>query len=330
VAVGVGELLLRFVAPQPASWMPLYARHPSKAMFRVAPDLDLLADTGEARWRVCSDANGLRVAAPGEQADKGADVLVIGDSFTFGYVVDYADSIPARLDELVGAERRVVNAGQPAYGFRQYRLHLEHLLNIGFTPDAVLLTSFSGNDMFDALVDKDLPVRDGIIGNVGGLKSWVKRSSHLYRLAAKVYHSMATKSDLFAHTSRDLLRPEFWESERGARAWASCEAELRETAALCRRHEVELCFALLPPKAVVAHERGEPLADLPQELDWGLPHRRFGRPAEALGLTCVDLTDALAARPTAETYYSFDGHLTPVGCDLAARALVDSAACFQR
>ena len=47
---------------------------------------------------------------------------------------------------------------------------------------------------------------------------------------------------------------------------------------------------------------------LDEELDWGLPHRRFGRLAEALGLTCVDLTDALAARPTAETYYSFDGH----------------------
>ena len=332
LAVGlcVGEGVVRIGAPQPPSWMPLFARHPAKPMFCVAPELDLAADTGESRWRVCSDANGLRVAGPGLEAERDAEVLVIGDSFTFGYGVNFEDSIPACIGELVEGDLRVVNAGQPAYGFQQYRLHLEHLLEIGFTPRGVLLTSFSGNDMYDALVDKDQPVRDGIIGNAGGAKGWIQRHSHLYRLAAKVYHSVWSKTDLFAHTTAELLRPDFWESPRGVRAFAACEAELRATAALCREHEVELCVVLLPPKAVVAHRRAETSECQEPGLDWGLPHEKFRTLLADVGVTCVDLTGALAERPTSETYFAFDGHLTPAGCELAARARCGSCSVLQR
>lgn len=255
---------------------------------------------------------------------------MLGDSFTFGYVVDFLDSIPAQLDQLAGERVSVVNAGQPAYGFQQYRMHLEHLLEVGFAPRSVLLTSFSGNDMFDALVDKDQPVADGIIGNTGGAKAWLMRTSHLYRLASKVYHSVGDKTDLFAHTTEDLFCPSFWESSRGTRAFARCREELRAITALCRTRGIELCLALLPPKAVVAHARGEASYEGPQELDWSLPHRKFRAAADDLGLRCVDLTQALAAEPPAASYFAFDGHLTPAGGALVARALFEQCSFLSR
>jgi lysophospholipase L1-like esterase len=324
-AITGSELALRVLAPQPASWMDIFRRHPTLPIFGVAPNLARFADTGESQWHVYTDAHGLRVSAQGRAIKPRAlDLLAIGDSFTFGYAVEYEDSIPARLDAMAGDRWRVINAGQPAYGPAQYRMHLEHLLASGFEPRAIVLVLFAGNDLFDAMIDKDQPVRDGIIGNPGGMREWLKRRSHLYRLACRVMHVVWTRSPHFIHTSIDLMKPEFWEREEIRKAWATCRAEIGRFAAICKERDIDLFVGILPAPVSVDRRR-EPAA-AQDGLDFDLPVRRFAAACAEHDIPFLDLTDALLPRPSPETFLPFDGHLNPLGNALVARALYDRCA----
>jgi lysophospholipase L1-like esterase len=324
-AVAGCEFALRVLAPQPGSWMDIFRRHPTQPTFGVAPFLEKFADTGESQWHVHTDEHGLRVGARGRVTKAGArDLLVIGDSFTFGYAVEYEDSIPARLDVMAGDRWRVINAGQPAYGPQQYRMHLEHLLASGFDPDAVVLVLFTGNDLFDTMIDKDQPVRDGVIGNPGGAREWLKRRSHLYRLATRVMHVVWTRSPHFIHTSIDLMRPEFWERPEISRAYGVCRVEIGKFAAICKQRDIDLFVGILPPPVCVDRRRDG--ASARDGFDFDLPGAKFAAACAEHDVPFLDLTHALLPRPSNETFLPFDGHLSPLGNALVARALYDGCA----
>lgn len=70
-------------------------------------------------------------------------ILAVGDSFTYGFEVNDAETWPAQLEALLG--HRVVNAGVPGYGFDQTVLRAEQLVP-KFNPD-VLIVSFIPDDI---------------------------------------------------------------------------------------------------------------------------------------------------------------------------------------
>lgn len=77
-------------------------------------------------------------------------ILVLGDSSTYGVVVDQEETFCRRLHHLLnngsGAQTfRVMNTGVPGYDLQQYRLYLEHR-GLAFSPDVVLLV-FNQNDI---------------------------------------------------------------------------------------------------------------------------------------------------------------------------------------
>ena len=114
-----GELFLRFVFPQPPSWLDVYRRHPSLPFPALQPNIMHTVDTGETLWTIYTDDHGFRVGK--NHAFRKADgplVLVLGDSFTFGHGVNYADSFVGLLESKT--KRRFVNAGVPGYGPVQY------------------------------------------------------------------------------------------------------------------------------------------------------------------------------------------------------------------
>lgn len=72
--------------------------------------------------RIHTDRSGFRAAEPGGATPADA-IVAIGDSWTFGYAVNYEDTYPAQLAESLG--RPVVNMGVPAYGSAQMVLLFE-------------------------------------------------------------------------------------------------------------------------------------------------------------------------------------------------------------
>jgi len=93
--------------------------------------------------------NALRLRGPeiGPRRPGVPRVLMLGDSYTFGWAVSEQDALPAQLERLLsepGHEVEVVNGGVPGYNTEQEAVLLEHLLP-AVQPDIVVL-GFVMND----------------------------------------------------------------------------------------------------------------------------------------------------------------------------------------
>jgi len=106
----------------------------------------------EFRVPVRTNAAGFRGAAlPGPKAPGTYRIVVLGDSFTFGYGVRERQAYPARLGAVLrrrlGRPIEVVNLGIPGAGPRDYLYHLAHT-GLGLDPDLVVVGLFA-NDVND-------------------------------------------------------------------------------------------------------------------------------------------------------------------------------------
>lgn len=322
LALLVAELALRTCLPQPQSWMHIYRQHPDLPMFGVKANLDATADTGETRWRVQSDSDGLRIM-PGNPEPDASEIWLLGDSFTFGYGVNAEVSFAGRLAEQVSPRLRLRNAAQPGYGPEQELLLLRHLLARGAKPVAVLLVLYAGNDVLDVLVRPQRSVVDGDLTDAKVWRTQIKENLHLYRLAARVYHRYGRGTPHFKHDLRDLMRPAVWQSGMVAEGAQRMQVLLGQISATCQQHDVALHVAVVPAAAAV-DRRGGHLPEPDPELDYDLPVRRVVDMCRAVGLECLDLTAALAPLGSKNAYLQFDGHLSAEGHGSVAAALTQA------
>lgn len=314
------EIGVRVVAPQPPSWLDIYRRHPALPFVAIQPNVHATIDTGDARWTVHTDEQGFRVRREGATADGRPVLLWLGDSFTFAYGVDYERSFVGRLAE--GSRYRHVNAAVGGYGPTQYRRTLEYLLEEGLRPQVVLVGVFLGNDFTDPLEDKDLPVQDGIAGNEGGLKSFLKRRFHLYRLAAATIHRLYPYGARRHWKMMELnARVGAWTTGELRGADATFRQEFEQIATICRSQGIELAVLLLP-SPTMADTIGKGTTRNPEgTIDETLPLQHALAAFQDLRIRHLDLTPVLAAEPVTETYFYFDGHLTARGNALVTEAV---------
>lgn len=104
--------------------------------WRLAP-----SHSGEmAGVQIHTDTHGVRCDAGESQAESQAKtvVWVLGDSFTFGWGVDYQDTVPAQLAKHMPQGSAVYNLGVPGYGLTQSLLRLRHESALP-DPDIVIL-----------------------------------------------------------------------------------------------------------------------------------------------------------------------------------------------
>lgn len=117
--------------------------------------------------RVITDGDGRRVAEPGARADGPRTILFIGDSFTFGWGVEVADTFAQRvvdgLRQALGNDGDglvAVNAGVPGYGPENELATLERALKA--TVPEVVVIAYVENDVINAMDGKNyVVVKDG-------------------------------------------------------------------------------------------------------------------------------------------------------------------------
>jgi lysophospholipase L1-like esterase len=224
------------------------------------------------------------------EGDERRRLLLLGDSFAFGWGVEEDAALGARVQALLPAWQ-VLNAGVSGYGTGQQLLVLEALL-ASTQPDAVAVV-FCANDLFESgapvtygarkpfyrLTDGELELHGQPVR-----RSWLERKSQLYRAWKK-----QSWERRFAHSERDP-----------AAEWAL-------TRALFRAMRARLSSASRaghPPPLILLSETDE-LAQLAASED-GIEH--------------VDLRPTLTrAGPSA--HFPQDGHWTPRGHELVGRAL---------
>jgi hypothetical protein len=138
-------------------------------------------------------------------------IVMLGDSFTFGFGVDYGERVSEALENLI-PNSEVLNMGVFAYGPDQevltYELHARQ-----FQPDVVLLNVFLGNDLNDLRLKKcySFPkpyfkLSGDELELVKPQRNWLlfaRTSSYLGELAARVKDRGVLKSEV-AEELRDV------------------------------------------------------------------------------------------------------------------------------
>lgn len=326
----VAELFIRLLMPQPVSWAPVYRRHPTLPFYATLPEVEHRLVTGETDWTIVTDERGFRIDPARRGAERDPETrcraLWLGDSFTFGNGVDYPESFVGLIDRDTPGMAHL-NAGVPGYGPVQYRQTLEYWLEQGLSFDRLYVATFLGNDFHDTRWSKDVAVVDGLIGNEGGLDSWLKQTFHLRRLLANLYHQLAP-SDRHAvgRIADDLANPDVWQQDFLATARTTFAREMARVAELARAEGAEIGALVLPTREAVAHLRGRRTGQgeaPPADRDPLLPVREAVGILEGLSIETLDLTPVLAREPTGTLFFRFDGHYKPRGNRLVADAFLE-------
>jgi hypothetical protein len=154
----------------PQGGEPKIHRFDPEVGYQLEPDIDLVHvwDGHDSVTRIQTNHLGLRGAdLPLEKAPGEYRILMLGDSYTFGYGVadqdTFAQVLERRLREadVAGGRLRVINAGVIGYSTAQAMLQYE-LYGRRLDPDLVILNVFVGNDVQENLCQElgsDLPSR---------------------------------------------------------------------------------------------------------------------------------------------------------------------------
>jgi lysophospholipase L1-like esterase len=294
--------------------------------------------------RVHMNSLGLRGRELGPKATGEQRVMVIGDSFVWGYGVGDDDTIPALLEARLrgrdGAVVTVGNGGAPGYGTRQQpdvaRRYAE-----SFAPDAVVCCIYLGNDFVDDCDSSDAVVCGyWMPGPLGRFAQGSFRGRLALRSRAAFW--IEQQLDRFApflamDRSGVALSPDELEAQRvlppPAQRQAGLFMDRREPTPdidtvldRCRRALLEVRDVAAPAPVVlvvipawvgvrdVEFERTlRQLGFDPAEFERGVTARRLCERALADGLAAVDLTPLLSRAEDERDWQPDRWHLTASG-----------------
>jgi hypothetical protein len=198
VVVGGAELLLRLLAPQPY----LYPRwqHSPEYGHILSPNIRMVG-AQPGRWSFTYTINryGYRGrGVPVSNAYDTSNIVVLGDSYSFGSGVDDGEDYPAIMATSLGATFNVINLGVPGWGLTQ---EIRRYYEFGqlYRPRAVVL-QFCANDLTDNIEVPVTAVSDGkfVFRDMSVPMEWLQiylnqssliQHSQLYAWARQLYSS---------------------------------------------------------------------------------------------------------------------------------------------
>lgn len=247
-------------------------------------------------------------------------ILLLGDSFTFGLGVDYADTWAVLAEKALARQGLghvdLIKAGREGMDTRSELLLLRRLAPV-YEPDAVVV-GFLINDLYT-----NQPIE-------GGAKTWKSANPEIYRMVGSAVnlHLATLARRLAIATDRGYVglymlnprRGEYLErplSKVAQEKLGITQALMRQFAATSDSLGVPLYFLSIPQQFQALY-RPEPGSRI--ELD--LYDREFGRQAQAEGFAWVPAFDAFRASTRGPLFHRLDGHLTPAGNAILADVFV--------
>lgn len=344
--LGIGEVALGLFFPQRTVNQYLQDR---PAMFLANETLFMDLNPGftgylkEEEFKTDVSINSLGYRQHEFRLDKSAQtrVLVVGDSFTFGYGVEEADGYVRVLErELVAANAslniEVINAGVPAWWTDAYYLYLK-TRGLALDPDVVVLGLFMGNDVDArdarhaiwpetdaaglplAITSDRVRIDNGHRVRVKRRARWVipvLRNSHLFQL---LYTSGKNIGRQFSpKIQAKTLYQETYSAETEA-IIVKVKKLIVAMATMTQAQNARFIVAMIPERTQVYNDRGKGR----QSLDYAKPQRLLAKFFTQEHIEYVDLLPAaLAAAASDEPlYYTKDSHFTRAGYLVAGREL---------
>ena len=327
VGLGLGEVALRLVAPQPTG-VRASVLDPDLIAANAPGAEGHVTIPGVYSHRYAHDAEGRRRTTGDTLADA-PEVLVLGDSFAYGMGVEDAETLASRLaDGLRQRSARVrVRNGAVAGKGPAYALRLLQTRGADWRPD-VAVYLFYPNDFVNVWRQTYFAVGDSALTPREPDGRWI--DDRIRITGHPVYQRVLAHSHLASllwqvglravgdnsppNTDMDTLRaPRPWAFEGAVEPTAQMLAGLRDELA-ARGAPLVLAYAPTAAELAEARRGGEPSVDAAQ----------FAAIRARLGVDAVDLTPALLAldRPVGALYFP-ETHWRPVAHATAARALLD-------
>ena len=360
LAVGLTLVLaeggLRLLSP---GYSPLFLdifQTDSHGLIRLQPGTQRRYVTAEWRITVAANAEGLRDRDV-PVADSGGTVLGVGDSFAFGWGVEFEEGYLTLAEEaLRSGAVRIVKAGMPGAGPLDYAQFLD-AYGDAYTPGAVVVSVFVGNDFADVQMGGfagQFTVRGGLIVKATIEDEETRRPPLLRRMTGYLKsHSLLAQQAaqalwLFEQTfqaPQERVNPGLNAGDRWL--WEFAKVHLRQsppeterafgltTAALdrmadwCDARGVRLVLVIIPRSMQVYDWEltrwREAYRLTPDDLDLDRPQRVLTEWAELRAVPTLDLLpvfrDHARSSPGERLYFYPNAHMNAAGHALTGRLL---------
>jgi hypothetical protein len=272
--------------------------------WKPKPNLDAYCSFAAGSFYVKTDASGWRGKGSIEQCD----LLVLGDSFAFGFGVDDQEAFFSRLNSGL----RVKTIGAPGYNMAQEVLWLERLATKLRGKLVVWFICF-GNDLYDNLIPNLYQYRMPFVRQQNGGNGWEIVTSHIKR--ARWPFNSENNSRL-----KEKWQATFTERFLGQRAYLACEFLIERGLDICREAGANLAVMTIPLVNQLDEERWN-RALLPfgggQGFDPNLPDKKISDICSKLKVPFFAGRDYVEIQDHIER----DGHWNKMGHAKIARLL---------
>jgi len=266
--------------------------------------------------------NALGMRGPDVPVDKPAGtkrVLVVGDSFAFGYLLPSDASMPTLLEGLLAqkgvGDVQVLNGGVPGFGIVNAAGLVEHR-GMPLQPD-VLVVAASPGDIADAGVRTDHDAGGGgsrVKINRAALFKLVRTSAimtFMQYLGFQGVHMLDPKLSLQSGLHATVPPPSIQE------AWNRYARPFAELASWAREHDLPVVLLAYP-------------GELELFSDNTTVRDRWKALAADNGVTFVDVLPAMKERRLDDLYLPADGHPSKAGNQIVAEKLADTVGLMLR
>jgi hypothetical protein len=346
-ALFLGEGLVRVSVPQQlvnrqkGLWRP-----DSTLGWSHQENVDVIVNTGDRPARFVTDGRGYRINAPGEYESPSRPdfrVLVIGDSFVEGLMVNGEETFPKLLERDLsekGVSVEVVNGGVSAWTPRQYLHKAQEVWEVEHF-DLGIVFLYVGNDLIKesegALIVKSIGTRPGFgwprslrYGDIKTsfgypLNHWLESRSHLYILLRERGRVIAARIGLTTYDVAEV----FFVTQKNDGRWEGTADICADIERIFRRHDASVIFVLLPAFYQVHEEifhEYQRIVSIPDgELDLGQPSREFAkRMQERTSSPYIDMLAPLRSEAVSgkRLFGHVDRHFTEEGHRVVADQLL--------
>ncbi len=337
VGAVVVEGILRLTLPQPMviASPPGLAELDPPRRYRLAPGYRGTISSTHFSTSVSINSLGLRGPEVGTKAPGTFRILILGDSYSFGWGVEEHETIAVRLQDVlreINPMIETLNGSVPGYGVKDEFDWLEQY-GLALEPDLVVLAICLGNDLLDATADRR---RETIrfefpeMGTTKGLRYWLFFHSHFVRLAER--SGLAQKIGVPESWVRIYLRDALqgYAKEPPALALegrAATRGALQRLAELSDRHRIPLAAILIPPLWNIDPAQFEWICGWvgldPDAHSPDVPAQFFKEALREFGIPVIDLSPQSreAMQRGDSLYLQADPHWSAHGHLLGAQAL---------
>jgi hypothetical protein len=312
--------------------------HPAR-LWHYKRDFQQAHETPE--FRVDLRTNSWRLRSPEPELGASLRILVIGDSFTFGWGVEererYSEVLGRILAEADPSRSvAVLNAGHWSYSFDQQLVLLRELLP-RFRPQIVVQGLYAANVLIieshdwertgDGLIERVRKpgIRVDDLGRVRFTNDWLERPPLPSRLMTWVSRLWLNYRLSRWAMTRDLALFDT-ASDVHERGWGMTREALAQTGEALRRAGARWIAVGIPRDVEVSsRERSEAARRLIERpgIDLALPMRRLSELVASAGGDWVDPLPAFQGVDSSRLYFEVDPHWRPAAHEIVGRLAAD-------